>query len=157
MTSPIPPSTWLRLAVCSLALLFVVLGAPAPVHADGPPVIVEIEGLRSDRGEVHGALFASARGWTEEGREVSACHARIRAHRATCVLQDIVPGDYAFAFFHDENSNVRMDRDFFGWPQEGYGFSNDAAPGLGPPSFESARFHQVARGTLLHVHVRYGL
>ena len=50
-----------------------------------------------------------------------------------------------------------MDRDFFGFPQEGFGFSNDAAPSLGPPSFGSARFAHENAITVLRVRTRYGI
>jgi uncharacterized protein (DUF2141 family) len=141
--------------------LFVVLSmlgiCPSVAGADGPSVVVEIEGLRSNRGEVRGALFHSRSGWTEEGREVATCVAHIAAHRATCVLDDVEPGNYAFAFLHDEDDDGALDRDWIGIPSEGFGFSNDAAPSLGPPSYESARFEHADETTTLHVSARYGL
>ncbi len=50
------------------------------------------------------------------------------------------PGIYALAVYHDENNNHHFDRSSIGLPVEGYGFSNNAAIFLGPPSFSSARF-----------------
>ncbi len=50
------------------------------------------------------------------------------------------PGIYALAVYHDENNNHHFDRSAIGLPVEGYGFSNNAATFLGPPSFASARF-----------------
>ena len=49
------------------------------------------------------------------------------------------PGTYAIAIYHDENNNHHFDRNFLGLPVEGFGFSNDAPTGLGPPSFAAAR------------------
>ena len=138
--------------VCLVLALF---GA-APAAADGPSIVVEIEGLRSSRGEVRGALFRSRDGWTEEGREIATCSASIEGRRATCVLEGVAPGDYAFAFLHDEDDDGSLDRDWIGVPSEGFGFSNDAAPGLGAPSFESARFAHRGATTIV-VHARYGL
>lgn len=146
------------ISLLRFALLASMLGiAPTLASADTSEVVVQIDGLRSDRGEVRGALFHSPEGWTDEGREVATCHAEIRGHHATCVMTGVAPGTYAFAFLHDENDNGALDRDFIGWPQEGFGFSNDAAPGLGPPSYESARFAHDGIETELHVHARYGL
>jgi uncharacterized protein (DUF2141 family) len=141
-----------------LLVVLAMLGlAPSAAGADGPSIVVEIEGLRSDRGEVRGALFHTGSGWTEEGREVATCAAEIRGHRATCVIDDVEAGTYAFAFLHDEDDDGALDRDWIGIPSEGFGFSNDAAPSLGPPSYESARFDHDGAVTTLHIHTRYGL
>lgn len=51
---------------------------------------------------------------------------------------DIQPGTYAVKVFHDINSNGKLDTSWIGWPQEPYGFSNDAPVNMGPPSFKLA-------------------
>lgn len=141
----------------AVVCLVLALCGAAPVAADGPSIVVEISGLRSSRGRVRGALFRSRDGWTEEGREVATCTSSIDGRRATCVLGDVAPGDYAFAFLHDEDDDGQLDRDWIGIPSEGFGFSNDAAPGLGAPSFDSARFVHGGASTTIVVHARYGL
>lgn len=143
-----------------VCLLLAIAGAglaPPAAVADAPSIVVEIGGLRSSRGVVRGALFRSRDGWTEEGREIATCEARIHAGRASCVIAGVAPGRYAFAFLHDEDGDGELDRDWIGIPQEGFGFSNDAAPGLGPPSFESARFAHEEASTTLSVRARYGI
>jgi len=72
-------------------------------------LLIVIDGLRSDRGEVLAAIYRTTRGWTEEGREVAACGAPVVHHRASCVIEDAT-GRYALAFLHDENSNARRGR-----------------------------------------------
>ena len=49
-------------------------------------------------------------------------------------------GTYAFKVFIDKNNNNKFDFNFFGFPKEQYGFSNDAMGVLGPPTFEDASF-----------------
>ena len=55
-------------------------------------------------------------------------------------LKGIPPGTYALQSFHDENDNGVLDRNFFGMPREGLGFSRDAVMHFGPPSFDAAAF-----------------
>ncbi len=55
-------------------------------------------------------------------------------------FDDIPPGTYALALFHDENSNYELDQNFIGIPQEGFGFSNNAFGNFGPPNFNAAKF-----------------
>jgi uncharacterized protein (DUF2141 family) len=51
---------------------------------------------------------------------------------------NVKPGTYAVKVFHDINSNGKLDTSWIGWPQEPYGFSNDAPVNMGPPSFKLA-------------------
>lgn len=137
--------------------LSLLLGSPTPVVADGASIVVEVEGLRSGRGAVRGALFASPRGWTEEGRQLATCEARIEGRRSVCVFDGVAPGEYAVAFLHDEDDDGELDRDFIGWPQEGFGFSNDAPIVLSPPGFESAVFVHSGAEQVVRATARYGL
>lgn len=143
-------------AAASLAL-GALLAFIIPGLGSAGPIRVEVSGLRSDRGVVLGALFASPRGWTEEGREIATCRGTIAHNHATCIVEGVGPGTYAFAFLHDEDEDGHLDRDWIGIPQEGYGFSNNASPGLGPPSFESASFEHGTGETVLRVRTRYGI
>ena len=45
---------------------------------------------------------------------------------------------YAVAAYHDANDNKKLDENFFGIPQEGYGCTNNARGTFGPPSFDDA-------------------
>ena len=49
-------------------------------------------------------------------------------------------GTYAFKVYIDKNNNNNFDFNFFGFPKEQYGFSNDVMGILGPPTFQKASF-----------------
>ena len=51
---------------------------------------------------------------------------------------DVKPGTHAVKVFHDINSDRVLNTSWVGWPQEPYGFSNDAPVTMGPPSFKAA-------------------
>ena len=57
-----------------------------------------------------------------------------------CSFSDVSPGTYAVKAFHDINSDNELNTSWIGWPQEPYGFSNDAPVNMGPPSFKLAAF-----------------
>jgi uncharacterized protein (DUF2141 family) len=128
-----------------------------PGEGDGPTIVVEIRGLRSNRGHVLGALFDSAEGWGVEGRQVAVCRSRIVGRRAFCPLTNMPSGSYGFAFLHDENDNEAMDTNILGLPEEGFGFSNDAPVSFGPPDFAAVRFRHAGEVTTLVVQARYGI
>lgn len=55
-----------------------------------------------------------------------------------CAIPDVKPGTYAVKVFHDINGDGELNTSWIGWPQEPYGFSNDAPVNTGPPSFKLA-------------------
>jgi uncharacterized protein (DUF2141 family) len=55
-----------------------------------------------------------------------------------CSFGSVKPGTYAVKVFHDINSDGELNTSWVGWPQEPYGFSNDAPVNMGPPSFKLA-------------------
>jgi uncharacterized protein (DUF2141 family) len=56
------------------------------------------------------------------------------------VVSDLKPGKYAVRYFHDENMNKELDKNFLGKPVEGYGFSNNVIEPFGPPPFKDWLF-----------------
>ncbi|MCB9595616.1 MAG: DUF2141 domain-containing protein [Sandaracinaceae bacterium] len=116
----------------------------APAAADEPPAhrLIATIHTRDNRGRVFCALWRGREGYpTERARSVSEAMDRtIVNRRAVCVFDDVTPGEYAMAVFHDENANNDLDRNIFGIPSEGTGASNDAHNMFGPPGYDDARF-----------------
>ncbi len=49
-------------------------------------------------------------------------------------------GEYAIHVFHDENKNKKLDKVFFGIPEEGYAFSTNYMDLFDSPEFEDIKF-----------------
>ncbi len=116
---------------------------------------VTFEGLRNADGLVRGALYDHAETWLDHAHPSDTCRGTISAGRARCVFRHPPSGRAAFAGMHDEDRNGDLNRDAVGIPSEGYAFSNDVRPTVGPPSFESALLAAGATSCVVHVH--YGL
>lgn len=56
----------------------------------------------------------------------------------TASLVGLPPGACAVKVFHDVDRDGELDTSWIGWPQEPYGFSNDAPVNMGPPPFKLA-------------------
>jgi uncharacterized protein (DUF2141 family) len=91
---------------------------------------IEITGIKNDVGKIMLQLL--------DGKEVTVNQAMgdIKDGKSTISIRDLKPGKYAIRYFHDENSNGKLDTNTFGIPKEGYGFSNNAKGSFGPPAFE---------------------
>jgi uncharacterized protein (DUF2141 family) len=136
----------------SLGILVMAQGA----SDKGNVVRVEVSGLRSDKGEVMCALYASAEGFPKNPEKaVAHSKAGISGGNAVCEFSGLSAGTYAVSVFHDENSNGKLDTNFIGMPKEGVGASNNAAGHFGPPKFEAAAFRFAGGKLELKITVRY--
>ena len=68
-------------------------------------------------------------------------------------FENIPDGKYAIALFQDENNNQKLDKNIFGIPKEGYGFSNNPKTLL-EPTYHDSEF-EVKGNVQLHVKVCY--
>jgi len=119
---------------------------------------LDILGLRSDQGQVACSLFNDAKAFPRDGDKVyREVWVPIQADHAVCVFNDIPAGKYAAVVFHDENGDRKFNQNILGIPKEGYGFSNDAKIGFGPPTFEAAELDYDGQSLTTVIHLRYGI
>ncbi|MBX3272718.1 MAG: DUF2141 domain-containing protein [Sandaracinaceae bacterium] len=119
-------------------------GGGALASPTEPPVrrLIATVHTRDDRGRVFCALWRGREGYPTRRQHAvgQAMDRTIVNRRAICTFEDVSPGEYAVAVFHDENANNDLDRNIFGIPSEGTGASNDAHNPFGPPGYDDARF-----------------
>lgn len=63
-------------------------------------------------------------------------------------LPSFKSGWWAMAMLQDENGNKEMDYNFFGVPQESFGFSNNPAIFMAEPSFDECKFYVQSDTTI---------
>jgi uncharacterized protein (DUF2141 family) len=71
---------------------------------------------------------------------VKGLEGKIIDEKCTVKIDNLAAGSYALSFFHDANSNGKLDMKSYGPPAEGYGFSNNAHGFMGPPKFKDQLF-----------------
>lgn len=119
-------------------LLAAVAAALAASPAAAQTLAVEVEAVRSSRGQLFVSLVDSAQQRVSR-QIVAAATGTIRVE-----FTGLKPGDYAVRIFHDENGDGLFDKNMLGLPVEGYAFSNRARARFGPPSFKAMRVHIAA-------------
>lgn len=132
-------------------LLAAVLTAAGP--AFGAELTVEVIGLGSDTGNVHFGLYDNPATFPDDEGRLRGTNVPVAGRRAVAVFENLEPGSYALAVYHDENANGSFDQGFLGIPLEDYGFSNGARAFLGPPSFEQAKISLPAKGIRITIDV----
>ena len=124
----------------------------AASQASAADLTIHIDDVKAAGGQIMVAIYNSAGAFLKTASG-SASVAAARSDNIV-VLKDLPAGEYAFAVYHDANSNGKMDRNLLGIPTEDYAFSNNALGKMGPPKFEDARFILPAAGATLRVSLR---
>lgn len=97
---------------------------------------VVVSGVESSEGNVLVAVYNEAASFPKFKKVFRNGAARAETGSTKVVLEDLPPGEYALAVFHDENANDALDKNLLGFPKEAYGFSMAKTRAFGPPSFE---------------------
>jgi len=100
-------------------------------------------------------IFRSSDGWPEDNNKAFFHDAFPITGDQTTTRLTLPEGRYAIAVLHDENSNHKLDRNFVGFPKEGFGFSNNPKVHLTAPAFETAAFPVSCAGTEISIHLIY--
>jgi uncharacterized protein (DUF2141 family) len=150
---PLPPPSADAGKAAKPASLPAAAGTPAGQARS--TITVRIEGLRHDRGTIYVALYDNKRAFDEKKGQLVGAQVRSRNRGALAVFDNVVPGKYAVAFFHDENGNGKLDTNLLGIPTEGFGFSKDAMGKLGPPTFAAAALSIPAGPVSVVMHAKY--
>jgi uncharacterized protein (DUF2141 family) len=154
-----------RAAVTGAVVLASLIATPAlaqsaPAGCTGTPtdtwVTIIAQGLRNSNGNLAITLYA------DESRKFLVRHGamyvgRVKAQAGTtrgCIFVP-KPGVYAFALYHDENANDKLDRSGLGLPTEGFGFSNNPATIMSLPSFSSVRINIPKTGLVTRINMKY--
>ena len=116
---------------------------------------IHIGGLRNTRGTIRLSLYDRAETFLEAGGRIARLKEPVTTNPMRVSFTGLPPGTYAVTVVHDENDNGKLDRNLLGIPREGYGFSNDAPVGLGPPSFAKAAVTLGQEDKAIIITIRY--
>jgi len=78
---------------------------------------------------------------------------KISGRAAMVTFDEVAPGTYAVTAFHDANDNRKVDKRWFGLPEEAWGVSNNVRPHVRAPRFDEATFELPGDGRKIEIHV----
>lgn len=117
---------------------------------------VRIDGVRETVGQLMVFLFANEEDYPTKRERAFKTKKVPASSSSLCVdIDDVPAGTYGIAVYHDENSNDKMDRSWYGMPKEGYGASNDATGTFGPPKFKDAKFEFKSSHDTVNIIIHY--
>jgi len=130
--------------------LLITLMNTAPAWAELPGINVRVSGLSSGMGTVEVSLFNNAEAFMKEPYLQESGKANEDGVFETEFVS-LTEGEYAIVVVHDANDNQKLDRGYFGFGAEDYGYSNNVRPWFGRPDFDQAKFTVDQPGTVVEI------
>lgn len=130
-----------------MKLLFLFLSISSFLTVDEIALTIEITNIRHPKGTLRlgvfrqGNTFGSTYTKPDFGQMVA-----VTGKGEARTVMNLPPGRYALALYHDMNDNLKLDKNFVGYPKEPYGFSNNFHPVLSGPDFEDCAFEVKENG-----------
>jgi uncharacterized protein (DUF2141 family) len=101
-------------------------------------VEVSISGIRSAKGQIIIGIYKNQSSFEKEKSYLVKKFEKKEIRNNQLVITFFLePGIYGLTLLDDENNNAKMEYNFMGMPQEGFGFSNYYHSGFTRPKFES--------------------
>ncbi len=135
-------------------LLIVTIFFITNTFAQNSKIVVNVTGIKNDKGVIKFGLFDKSEGFPDMGKEIKGKLIDAKTTGVSYTFEDVKPGTYAVAAVHDENEDGELDTNFFGIPTEQYGFSRNIYGTLGPPSFKDVSF-KVEAGKIVKITINY--
>ncbi len=102
---------------------------------------IRITNAKSDQGKIRVLIFSSESGFPDQPQKaLRSISLDPKNKGCELAFSNLPHGKYAISVIHDENNDGKMTTNFFGYPNERFGFSNNPKIYLGPPTFEKATF-----------------
>ena len=118
----------------------------------GTPIHVLVHGIRNAQGTIKAVLYGpDPNTFLVKGKKADKEREPAEEGSLTLCVAAREKGHYAVVVYHVENDNHKFDRNWFGFPIEGFGVSNDPPIFLALPSFEESAF--AVNGDITHVAV----
>jgi uncharacterized protein (DUF2141 family) len=137
-----------------LAGLLALAFAPAAFAAPQASLTIKVEKVSPRGGDIRAALYDQSNYALDSGGTVTDAVVPAHPGETIVTLGPVKPGIYAVKLFQDFNRNGKFDLNWLGYPEEKYGFSNDASPGLTEPSFDDVKFELKPGANTIVVHLQ---
>jgi len=108
-----------------------------PIYIFSYTLSIQIDNIKNNQGYIYISIYKNPNNFLDKNKAYKTI--KLKSNKKIDYKIDLKKGIYAITIFHDENSNGMLDRNFFHFPKEGYGFSTN--PFLfGKPTFSDAEF-----------------
>ncbi len=120
---------------------------------------VAIKGIKNPKGQVCLRIYQSESGFPlGNSSDIKIQCTKIKGNFLKQEFVGLKKGTYAVAVIDDQNGDNKLDRDFLGIPEEGFGISNNPTVSVktGVPKFDKASF-SLTKNQTIEIVMKYSL
>lgn len=110
---------------------------------------LEIKNIKNTQGKIRVTVFNKKKNFLKKGKEFPVNITN--TGNISVDLDDISFGNCAVSVYHDLNNNGELDVNFFGVPEEPYGFSNNVRPKFRAPKYDESTFFFNREGQKINI------
>lgn len=106
-------------------------------------LIIKVYGFENTEGIMHSHIFNDAYPElfpTKSKDAFTKQSVKVNKNETVVIYENIPYGTYAATVHHDINKNMKLDKNFIGYPAEPFGLSNNPSLSLSIPKFEKCCF-----------------
>ena len=130
------------------ALMFCLVFLAIQQPTERPQLTIKISNIEKLKGDIKIGVFNTDTNFLKEGAAIKNYSIKVDKNTAVLTITDLPKGEYAVSMYHDENSDAKMNTNFFGIPKEPYGFSNNIQPRMSAPKYKDCKFSFAENTTL---------
>ena len=131
-----------------------------PVNAESTAKLtVVVKGINHQNGQICLRVYSGEQGFPfSDTSEIQSGCVKITGSSITKNFQSLKPGTYAVAVVDDQNGDYKLNSNFFGIPEEGFGVSRNPtiSARTGAPKFQQASF-PLKKDTTINIFMKYSL
>lgn len=129
----------------SILILFLALKALLPDKPTQHNIEIIVSDIRKNEGQIVIGIYKDQPSFEKEKAYlVKKFDKKSMQQNFLIVKFTLEPGTYGFTLLDDENSDNKMEYNFLGMPEEGFGFSNYYHTGFTRPKFDSFKLDVAA-------------
>ncbi len=121
---------------------------------DSGNVTIKIKNLNNHKGYLEVGVYCKSNGFPNKDEfAFKKLHFDLQNGKNEFQITNLPHGEYAISVYHDENSNGKLDTNFFGIPKEKTGVSNNPNVDF-MPVFDDAKFQLKTSHETLEIELR---
>ena len=118
-------------------------------------IIVEVDNIIDNKGIVLSQLFHNPNYFpTKSDKAFKKTSGNIVNKTSRIIYVNVPFGEYAITVHHDEDNNGFMNRNFIGYPKEGYGLSNNPTIIFKLPTYDECKFKLNSKVKIIHIKMK---
>lgn len=141
------------MSILNLLLFLISLAADEYQSDNSGKLSVTIENIKEAEGQLIIALFDSKETYLEE--DFRSQTVEVKGKSQEVVFDELPPGYYSVSIIYDKNKNGELDKNFFGLPREGFGFSRKSLGTFGPPSYDETKIRTNNDNVEISIQLKY--